>query len=130
MRVLRQLQRSGSRILSNFHATTKDGEAPYDELGPADLARMTLHTPSFYENLGKASLALSMLDSPKMESLIRNLPEGVLTQARQRALRKSAVQVIADKYETYKKNSIFRVLHKQMFPGLFQEIRRVHQLGI
>ena len=130
MRILQHLTRAGSRILSHFHATTKDGDNPYDKIGAKDLALMTGHSHSFFEALGKSSVSLALLDSTKMESLISDLPAGILTYSVQRALRKNAVQEIGENYATYKKVPVFSVLNKHIFPGLFQEIRRAHQIDI
>ena len=115
-------------MLSNFRAETMNGEGTYDELGTPDLVAMTGYKPAFFDNVGKCSVALALLNGPRMKRMIDDLPSGKFGLKEQRALRKSARQSLSDNHDTYKKLPIFSILNDHIFRGSFSEIRRLHDI--
>jgi len=126
--VFLMLQRCGGLLLSNFKALTErdDYARPYDELGPDKLVQLTGYKPSFFENVGKASIGLTLFEDKSMKKLIDELPEGKFGNKQQRALKANAVDLLVDKLALFKKSKIYPIISKHLFPSIMKVIEENH----
>ena len=117
------LQRAGARAYSNFTAVTLNGDSPYEELSSAELAEMTGYKKSFFEEVGRTSIALSLFDgwfgTNYISDLLKELPAGKFTLKSQRAFSKSARDCLEENAEIFKKAPFYEKVSQWIFPSAF-----------
>lgn len=121
--LLPMLQRAGTRILSNFKATTLNGDAPYDELSASDLANLTKYKKSFFAEIGRPCIALALFDawfdSKCMKKLIDEMPDKPFQNAQQRALKKAAAEALKIHDSKFQKCPFYSDITQWVFPSAF-----------
>ena len=95
---------------------------PNDELGSELLACLTVFNKSFFDNLGKACIVLTLVDDAKIGEIIDDMT-GKITQEVQRAICKSSVQGLKDECESYSKHYIFTLCERHICAGCIAPIR-------
>ena len=99
MSAMNILRRSGAKIISNYeYAVIK--KLTYDELGIKKLVLLTGYKPNLFENVGKSSIALTLLDEKKMMEIMIGIT-GDLKNKEQRILKKKAEESLIHNYQTY-----------------------------
>ena len=95
---------------------------PNDELGSDLLACLTGFNKSFFDNLGKACIVLTLVDDAKIGEIIDDMT-GKITQQFQRAICKSSFQALKDEFESYSKHYVFTLCEKHISAGCIAPIR-------
>lgn len=122
--LLPMLQRAATRVYSNFKATTANGAAPYEELSAAQLSDLTGYKKSFFVEIGRPCLALTLFDlwfgSKCMLKLIDEIPKGVKFQnTQQRALKTSASTALKNNDTKFRTSPIYKDISEWVFPSAF-----------
>ena len=128
MSVLAFLKRTAGLLLSNFKAIT--GTDVYDEIGFHTLVKVTGYKDAFFRNIGKACIALTILDVKKMKALIDELPKnGKFDNKKQRALKANAFDVLVNNFEEFKKKKkyVFQILSCYILPSIFKDLEAKSQ---
>lgn len=122
--LLPMLQRAATRTYSNFLFVTADGGSPYEELTADELNSMNGYSKSFFKEIGKPCLALTLFDiwfgSKHMSDLIDEVPQGgKFPLSAQRSLKKAAGDRLQIEKEKFQKCPFYNHLANWVFPSTF-----------